>query len=85
VFKSSADRIVHSASFTNMTLTYRFRNTRAGQVDTYLNVSNIFDKDPPPAALGNAGTQSDPGRSDGLYFGDDPMGRAFNLGVRVRL
>ena len=85
VFKSSADRIVHSASFSNMTLTYRFRNTRLGQLDTYLNITNIFDKDPPPAALGNAGTQSDPGRSDGLYFGDDPMGRAFNLGVRMKL
>ena len=84
VFKSDGDRIVNDVSFTNVTLTYRFKSETLGQTDVFLNINNIFDRNPPAAALGNAGTQSDPGRSDGLYFGDDPMGRSFNFGVRLR-
>ena len=84
VFRSDSDRIVKPVAFTNVTLTYRLHGPQLQETDIYLNVSNLFDKDPPPAALLNSSTQSDPGRADGFYYGDDALGRYFNVGVRLR-
>jgi outer membrane receptor protein involved in Fe transport len=65
---------------TNVTLTYTV-TTEPGPVDIFLNVQNLFDKSPPPAAYYNSPS---PGQY-GWAVGDDPMGRYFTLGVRARL
>jgi iron complex outermembrane recepter protein len=49
----------------------------------FLNVQNLLDKTPPPAAFYSAQTQ--PGQFGGFAVGDDPIGRYWTLGLRVKL
>jgi iron complex outermembrane receptor protein len=73
---------IDSVFYTNMNLSYS-TPTPIGQVNAYLNVQNLFNKDPPPS--GNPGQQLNPGlTSNGFAFGDDIVGRYYSLGVRVR-
>jgi outer membrane receptor protein involved in Fe transport len=74
---------VESVAFSNLNLSYRIKRETLGQADVYLNVQNLFNQLPPPYAT--AGGQADPGRADGSAPADDPIGRYFTVGVRVKL
>ncbi len=70
-----------SVAYTNVTLSYDIP-TPLKQVNVFLNVQNLFDKDPPPA--GGINTQF-PGAFPSNYaVGDDVLGRYYTLGARVR-
>ena len=74
---------IASVAYTNANVSYNVRRG-IGQVNVYLNVQNLFDRDPPPAAASAQAFQ--PGlTSNGYAFGDDQVGRYYSLGVRVRL
>ncbi len=73
---------VASVAYTSMNLSYDLFEQR-GRAQVFLNVQNLFDKDPPPAAFYSAQTQ--PGQFGGFAVGDDPMGRYYTAGVRVKL
>jgi iron complex outermembrane receptor protein len=66
---------------TNLNLSYDVK-TDLGQYSLFMNVQNLFDKTPPPAAFFSAQTQ--PGQFGGWAIGDDPVGRYWTLGVRFR-
>ncbi len=69
-------------SFTNMSLTYRVKNSLWQQGDVFLTVTNLFDKDASPA--GFYGGQTIPGQQTTFPIYDDALGRAFTAGMRVR-
>jgi iron complex outermembrane receptor protein len=73
---------VAAASYSNINLAYRFSSPSRGQADLYLNVQNVFDKQPPGSAF--SGLQTGPGRFGGFVIGDDPIGRYYALGVRYK-
>lgn len=68
---------------TNLNLTWTVDKGAHGDVggkfDFFLNISNLFDATPPPAAYYNS---PQPGQFGGWAIGDDPMGRYFTIGVR---
>jgi outer membrane receptor protein involved in Fe transport len=65
-----------------MTVSYNVP-TPLKQVNVFLNVQNLFDKDPPIAGGIN---NTFPGAFPSNYaVGDDAVGRYYTLGVRVRL
>jgi iron complex outermembrane recepter protein len=49
----------------------------------FLNVQNLFNQQPTPAASG--GPQGRPGNFGGYAPGDDPIGRYYSVGVRYKL
>ena len=70
-------------AYTNLNLSWNFKAgaTRAGQV--FFNVQNLFNRQPPPIAfLGGNGSV---GTFGGFAQGDDPVGRAFSIGLRMSL
>ena len=69
-------------TFTNLSLTYRVKNSLWQQGDVFLTVTNLFDKDASPA--GFYGGQGVPGQQTTFPIYDDPLGRAFTAGLRVR-
>jgi outer membrane receptor protein involved in Fe transport len=74
---------VASVAYTNLSTSYTVRNSM-GQFSVFLNVQNLFNRDPP--ASGNPGQALNPGlTSNGFAFGDDIVGRYYTAGVRVRL
>jgi iron complex outermembrane receptor protein len=73
---------VPAVFYTNMTVSYDFP-TSLQQANVFLNVQNVFDKQPPAAGTLAA---TFPGSFPGVYaVGDDVVGRYFVLGLRVRL
>jgi hypothetical protein len=68
-------------SFTNLNLAYVLKSG-LGQSELFLNIANLFDTESPPA--GYTGGQTVPGQQTGFAIGDDPLGRAFTVGVRFR-
>jgi iron complex outermembrane receptor protein len=69
-------------AYTNLSVGYDVPTSLA-EVHAFLNVQNLFDKDPPPAGALN---HNFPGSFTTTYaVGDDVLGRYFTLGVRVRL
>lgn len=74
----------HIAAFatTNITLTTDFAS-RMGRGQFYVSVTNLFDADPPVGAYSGNGTRA--GLRDGFALGDDPTGRLFLAGVRLKL
>jgi outer membrane receptor protein involved in Fe transport len=75
------DPHIKALAQTNLNLAYDVKSGRS-QFQIFLNISNLLDKDPPIAAF--SGTQTRPGQYGGWAIGDDPIGRAFTFGVRVR-
>lgn len=67
---------------TNVTITFD-TNAVFGQAEFYINVTNLFDSQPPAAAYYGNGTRA--GLRDGFSLSDDPIGRAFLAGVRVKI
>jgi outer membrane receptor protein involved in Fe transport len=79
---------VASATFSNVTFTYRFSRFTLGKLDAYMNVLNVFNKVPPvyvPAGGGSLFGQIAGNGGVSYYPADDAIGRYFNLGVRLRL
>jgi outer membrane receptor protein involved in Fe transport len=72
------DNTVASSAVTNLQLSYGSDMAAGGTWQTYLNVSNLFDKTPPlvPAWGFTGSTQT----NSALF---DIYGRRYNLGVRV--
>ena len=72
---------VPSVAYTNLNTSYTFR-TDTARFNVYLNVQNLFDKDPPPS--GTIGFANQPNLpTNGYIVGDDLVGRYFTLGVRA--
>ncbi|WP_395337473.1 TonB-dependent receptor [Novosphingobium sp. BL-8H] len=74
----------HVASFatTNLTLTFD-ADAGFGKAEFFVNVTNLFDAKPPAAAYSGNGTRA--GLRDGFALSDDPIGRAFLAGLRIKL
>jgi outer membrane receptor protein involved in Fe transport len=53
-----------------------------GQMQLYLNVQNLLNATPPIGAYSGNGTRA--GLRDGFALGDDPRGRNFTAGVRLK-
>jgi outer membrane receptor protein involved in Fe transport len=66
---------------TGLNLGWKVEDTRLGKMEVFFNIQNLFDRDPPPAAYYNS---PQPGQFGGWAIGDDPMGRYFTFGIRVR-
>jgi iron complex outermembrane recepter protein len=73
---------VASIAYTSLNFGYDLFEER-GKAQVFVNVQNVFDKNPPPAAFYSAQTQ--PGQFGGWAIGDDPIGRYWTLGLRVKL
>lgn len=67
-----------SIGYTTLNVDYHFK-TAYGDFSTYLNVANLFDEYPKAYY-----TSNQTGIQQGLPEGDDPMGRYFTLGVRLK-
>lgn len=72
---------VSSFGTTGLNLNYSFKTT--AQPEVFLNIQNLFDKKPPPAGQYGSGTV--PGQFGGWAIGDDPVGRYYTAGIRIRL
>jgi iron complex outermembrane recepter protein len=72
---------IPSVAYTDLNLAYLFDGSDS-TTEVYLNVQNLFDKPPPPAAF--LGANGNPGGFGGFVFGDDPIGTYVTLGVRYR-
>lgn len=53
-----------------------------GDAEFFINVQNLFDAEPPAGAFSGNGTRA--GLRDGFAIGDDPRGRYFTSGVRLK-
>ncbi len=79
---------VSTMTLSNMTLNYTVPQFERGKMDVYLNVLNVFDKQPPTyVPLGGGALFGQAAGTGGVSFypGDDAIGRYFNLGVRLRM
>lgn len=72
---------VGSVAYTDATVTYSIPH-RDTEFNVYLNVQNVFDKQPPPAP--NPVNAIFPGIGPLYAAGDDVVGRYFTVGVRAR-
>ncbi|MBC2666655.1 TonB-dependent receptor [Novosphingobium flavum] len=79
IFVPGGNRIGTFAT-TSLNLTYE-RATPWGKAAVFLNVQNLFDRDPPLGASDANGTTA--GLRDGFAVNDSPMGRYFTLGARI--
>jgi iron complex outermembrane receptor protein len=71
---------VAAVTYFDATLTYQAKiGTVAAEL--FFNVQNLLDKDPPPSAPPGSTT---PGAMGGWAIGDDPLGRSFVTGVRIK-
>ena len=73
---------IDSFATTNVTLSWAMRETALGQAQIALNVSNLFDAHSPGGAYTGNGTRT--GLRDGFVPGDDVVGRAFSVALRIR-
>jgi outer membrane receptor protein involved in Fe transport len=79
---------VPSVSFSNLTFTYHVPQVTRGRLDAYLNVLNVFNQIPPvyvPTGGGSLFGQVAGNGGVSFYPADDPIGRYYNVGVRLRL
>ncbi|MCX8475948.1 MAG: TonB-dependent receptor [Sphingomonas sp.] len=66
----------------SLNLAYAFKGKGIGTGEVFLNVQNLFDTVPPEA--NSPGTSTSPGGFGGFAITDDPIGRFWTAGVRVR-
>jgi hypothetical protein len=71
-----------SYATTNLNLAYKFR-TGNTDAELFFNVQNLFDNLAPPANF--AGSQGNIGLFGGFPIGDDPVGRYFTVGARIKM
>ena len=72
-----------AVAYSNVTLTHDFGARPWGQVNAFVNIMNVFNQQAPITAF--AGAQGQPGLFGGGSTNDDPLGRIFNVGVRLKL
>lgn len=72
---------IDSFATTSLTLTQTVP-TSFGRAELFLNINNVFDSDPPVGAYSGNGTRA--GLRDGFALGDDPTGRYFTVGAKVK-
>ena len=72
---------IPAVAYTDLNLSYR-QDMLAGQVEWFVNVQNLFNKQPPPAAF--VGANGAVGTFGGFVYGDDPLGAYFTVGFRYR-
>jgi outer membrane receptor protein involved in Fe transport len=72
---------VKSFNTTNLNIDYKIKQNW-GTIDLFVNVQNLFNKIPPGANF--SGTQQNPGLFGGFPIGDDPVGRYFAAGLRLK-
>jgi outer membrane receptor protein involved in Fe transport len=70
-------------AYTNLNLAWNFKAGAARQGQIFFNVSNLFNRQPPPIAF--LGANGSVGTFGGFAQGDDPIGRYFTVGLRVNL
>jgi outer membrane receptor protein involved in Fe transport len=68
--------------YTDLTLNYKMQPA-AGDLELFLNIKNLFDKQPDPWASSGGNTQI--GSFGGWLQGDDPLGRYYTVGFRYKL
>ncbi len=72
---------IPSTFYTDLTLSYDIQHDFGGQTEVYVNVQNLFNKQPPTASFyGNAL----PGYFGGFAVGDDPVGAYYTVGFRFK-
>jgi iron complex outermembrane receptor protein len=72
---------IESTWYTDLNLSYLFKRDSGSQTDIYFNVTNLFNRQPPPAALYGQGAS---GQFGGFAIGDDPVGAYYTVGFRYR-
>ncbi|MES3022819.1 MAG: TonB-dependent receptor [Pseudomonadota bacterium] len=77
-----SDNHVRSYGQTALNLSYTMPDKRFGNAEFFLNIQNLLNTDPPLASA--SGTVSFPGQFNGFALTDDPIGRFFTAGVRVK-
>ena len=69
-------------AYTGLNLTYQVPRSEWGGGEIFLNIQNLFNRQPTPLAGSQA--NANVGTFGGFALGDDPIGRYFTLGVRYR-
>ena len=82
VFLNGEDTI-DSYGQTSINVAYQLNNERLGRSEVFLNVQNLFNAKPPAANA--TGTAAAPGGFGGFALTDDPIGRYFTVGFRMKL
>lgn len=72
---------IASVAYTDLNLSYLFDQSDS-TTEVYLNILNLFNKQPPPAAF--LGANGNVGGFGGFVYGDDPIGAYFTVGFRYR-
>lgn len=74
----------HIGSFgvTGVNVAWTVERDNGQSFQFYVNVQNIFDAEPPLGAFSGNGTRA--GLRDGFAIGDDPRGRYFTAGTRIK-
>ncbi|MDP9123171.1 MAG: TonB-dependent receptor [Pseudomonadota bacterium] len=76
-----ADRMLPSQVYSDLNFSYDFALPAGGQLETFLNVGNVFDKQPRISPAANRSTI--PGTAVPAVSGDDLIGRYYTTGIRV--
>ena len=67
----------------SLNMSWKIPDEKLGaNAEVFLNIQNLFDADPPPANA--TGTANSPGGFGGFVITDDPIGRYFTAGFRVK-
>jgi outer membrane receptor protein involved in Fe transport len=77
----AGDKAVDSFATTSINLAYK-TSEALGESEFFVNIQNLFDAHPPSSGFYDTGTI--PGQFDGFPIGDDPVGRFYTAGVRVK-
>jgi outer membrane receptor protein involved in Fe transport len=73
----------HIGSFATTTVNLAWdARSSLGQMQFFFNVQNLFNATPPVGAYAGNGTRA--GLRDGFALGDDPRGRSYTAGVRLK-
>jgi outer membrane receptor protein involved in Fe transport len=73
----------HLAAFATTSVNLAWdTESNLGKMQFFLNVQNLFNTHPPIGAFSGNGTRA--GLRDGFAIGDDPRGRSFTAGVKMR-
>jgi iron complex outermembrane receptor protein len=74
----------HIAAFgtTAVNFAWDLKTAAKGDYQLFFNVQNLFNTNPPLGAFSGNGTRA--GLRDGFAIGDDPRGRSFTVGVKLR-
>ncbi len=82
IFAAGSNRLSPFAT-TSVNLTWDVPSNGIGAMQFFANVQNVFNADPPIGAFTGNGTRA--GLRDGYAAGDDPRGRFWTAGFKVRM